>query len=85
MGDKSSSKRDAISKTYTFRNFIEAFGFMSQVALRAESLNHHPEWFNVYNKVEITWSTHDCSGLSELDISMAKFCDLTYEKQDMAT
>lgn len=81
VGDKGNAKRDAINKSFTFQNFIEAFGFMSQVALRAESLGHHPEWFNVYNKVEVTWSTHDCAGLSELDIVMAKFCDLVYERQ----
>ena len=48
---------------------------MSSVALAAEKLSHHPEWFNVYNKVDITWSTHDCSGLSKRDIEMATFCD----------
>ncbi|XP_035998741.1 pterin-4-alpha-carbinolamine dehydratase 2 isoform X2 [Fundulus heteroclitus] len=52
-----------------------AFGFMSRVALQAEKMNHHPEWFNVYNKVQITLSTHDCGGLSKRDIKMAKFID----------
>lgn len=81
MGDGKSSKRDAVSKTFTFQTFVEAFGFMSQVALRAEALNHHPEWFNVYNKVDVTWSTHDCAGLCELDITMADFCDSVYAKR----
>lgn len=67
--------RDAITRTLTFRGFNEAFGFMSRVALRAEQLNHHPEWFNVYNKVEITLSTHDVGGLSELDVKLARFID----------
>ena len=67
--------RDAIKKSFTFGDFNEAFGFMTRVALRAEQLNHHPEWFNVYNKVTITLSTHDCQGLSERDITLANFID----------
>lgn len=67
--------RDAIKKNFTFADFNEAFGFMTRVALRAEQLNHHPEWFNVYNKVTITLSTHDCQGLSERDITLANFID----------
>jgi 4a-hydroxytetrahydrobiopterin dehydratase len=63
--------RDAIRKTYTFANFIDAFGFMSRVALHAEKLNHHPEWFNVYRTVEVTLSTHDAGGLTELDVKLA--------------
>lgn len=75
MGDFATPTRDAISKEFVFADFIQAYGFMSQVALKAESMNHHPEWFNVYNRVRVTWSTHDCSGLSENDINMAQFCD----------
>lgn len=75
MGDPQNPDRDAITKEYTFTNFIDAFGYMTRVAIKAESVNHHPEWFNVYNRVRITWSTHDCSGLSENDIKMAEFCD----------
>ena len=62
----------AITKTFQFKNFIEAFGFMSQVALHAEKLNHHPEWSNVYRTVEVRLTTHDCDGLSQLDIKLAK-------------
>ena len=67
--------RDAMTRTLTFKDFNAAFGFMGRVALMAERMDHHPEWFNVYNKVEITLSTHDCGGLSERDVKMAKFID----------
>ncbi|XP_041657532.1 pterin-4-alpha-carbinolamine dehydratase 2-like [Cheilinus undulatus] len=67
--------RDAIFKELNFKTFNQAFGFMSRVALQAEKMNHHPEWFNVYNKVQITLTTHDCGGLSKRDIKMAKFID----------
>jgi 4a-hydroxytetrahydrobiopterin dehydratase len=65
--------RDAIRRTLTFKDFNAAFGFMSRVALMAERMDHHPEWFNVYNRVEITLSTHDCGGLSERDVALATF------------
>jgi 4a-hydroxytetrahydrobiopterin dehydratase len=64
--------RDAISRTFKFKTFNEAFGFMARAALKAERMNHHPEWFNVYNRVEVTLTTHDCGGLSELDVTLAK-------------
>lgn len=67
--------RDAIARKFQFKTFNEAFGFMSRVALKAEQMNHHPEWFNVYNRVEVTLTTHDCGGLSDLDIKLAKFMD----------
>ncbi len=67
--------RDAIVKTYTFKDFNAAFGFMVRVALKAEKLDHHPEWFNVYNKVEVLLSTHDADGVTALDVEMAKFMD----------
>ena len=67
--------RDAIEKSFKFKSFNEAWGFMTRVALAAEKLNHHPEWFNVYNRVDILLSTHDCDGLSELDIKLAKRID----------
>ncbi|GFD89535.1 putative pterin-4-alpha-carbinolamine dehydratase [Tenacibaculum sp. KUL152] len=63
---------DAIKKTFTFKSFIRAFGWMSQIAIWAEKLKHHPEWFNVYNKVEVRLTTHDADGLSELDFSLAE-------------
>ena len=69
--------RDAIHKKYAFKNFNQAWGFMSRCALKAEQLNHHPEWFNVYNRVEVTLSTHDLGGLSEHDLKMAQFMDST--------
>ncbi|XP_076118545.1 pterin-4-alpha-carbinolamine dehydratase 2-like isoform X1 [Alosa pseudoharengus] len=68
-------ERDAIYKELTFKTFNQAFGFMSRVALQAERMNHHPEWFNVYNKVQITLTTHACGGLSKRDIKLAKFID----------
>lgn len=67
--------RDAIRKIWTFRNFSEAWGFMARAALQAEKLNHHPEWKNVYNVVDVTLTTHDCGGLSELDIKLARRMD----------
>ena len=71
--------RDAISKTYRFENFIEAFGFMTQAAIWAEKWNHHPEWFNVYNRVEVTLTTHDVDGLSALDVKLARKMDTLVE------
>lgn len=71
--------RDAIKKTFLFPDFVTAFGFMSSCAITAEKMDHHPEWFNVYNKVEITLSTHDCNGLSQLDINLAQAIDSYYK------
>ena len=62
---------NAIEKTFTFKSFIRAFGWMSQIAIWAEKLRHHPEWFNVYNRVEVKLTTHDVGGLSELDFKLA--------------
>ena len=67
--------RDALRKILKFRNFSEAWGFMSRAALVAEKLNHHPEWRNVYNTVDITLTTHDCHGISRLDIDLARAMD----------
>lgn len=67
--------RDAINKQFVFSNFNEAWGFMSRVALKAESMDHHPEWFNVYNRLDVTLTTHDCKGLSMRDVTLAKFMD----------
>ncbi len=65
--------RNAIFRVFEFNNFIEAFAFMTCSALLAEKINHHPEWFNVYNRVEVTLSTHEAGGVTELDIKMASF------------
>jgi 4a-hydroxytetrahydrobiopterin dehydratase len=67
--------RDAINKKFVFADFNEAFGFMARVALVAEKLDHHPEWSNVYKTVEVTLSTHDAGGLTELDIKLAEAMD----------
>ena len=64
--------RDAIKKKYVFGNFVEAFGWMTRVALIAEKMAHHPEWFNVYNTVIVTLSTHDSGGVTKLDLDMAQ-------------
>ena len=67
--------RDAITRSVVFADFVEAFGFMTQVALMAEKADHHPEWKNVYNRVEILLTTHDAGGLSSRDIEMAEAID----------
>ena len=65
--------RDAIAKSFKFADFNAAFAFMTRVALKAEAMDHHPEWFNVYNKVQVTLATHDCQGLSMNDVKLATF------------
>jgi 4a-hydroxytetrahydrobiopterin dehydratase len=67
--------RDAIERTFVFEDFVDAFAFMTAVAPVAERMNHHPEWFNVYNTVKVTLSTHDVGGLSPLDIELAQVMD----------
>jgi 4a-hydroxytetrahydrobiopterin dehydratase len=67
--------RDAIRRSFKFKNFSEAWGFMNRVALLAETQDHHPEWSNVYNRVEILLATHDCDGLSERDLKLARAID----------
>jgi 4a-hydroxytetrahydrobiopterin dehydratase len=74
-GWKKNKDRPALQKSFKFADFNEAFGFMSRVALMAEKMNHHPEWFNVYNKVDVTLSTHDAGGITELDFELAQFMD----------
>ena len=69
------SGRDAIAKTYEFKNFVAAWGWMSQVAIWAEKLNHHPEWENVYRTVKVVLSTHDAGGLTALDVKLAAKMD----------
>lgn len=68
-------ERDAIRKIWKFRSFVEAWGFMSRAALVAEKMNHHPEWSNTYNVVDVTLTTHDCDGLSRLDLDLATRMD----------
>lgn len=68
--------RDAIARKFVFKDFNQAFGFMTRVGLLAEKMDHHPEWSNVYKTVEVTLSTHDDGGVSEKDIAMAKAMDL---------
>lgn len=67
--------RDAIEKTFQFTDFKQAFAFMTQVALKAEQMDHHPEWFNVYNKVSITLTSHDAGGITQRDIDLASYMD----------
>lgn len=67
--------RDAIEKSFKFADFKTAFGFMSSCALKAEQMDHHPEWFNVYNRVEVTLTTHDADGVTALDVELATFMD----------
>ncbi len=72
--------RDAIAKEFRFADFNAAFGFMARVALHAEKHDHHPEWFNVYNRVEVTLATHDAGGVTEKDVALARFMDEAAEK-----
>jgi 4a-hydroxytetrahydrobiopterin dehydratase len=70
------SGRDAIAKSFKFKTFSEAWGFMTRAALEAEKMDHHPEWSNVYNKVDVVLSTHSAGGLTELDVRLAQKMDL---------
>ncbi|MEX3853883.1 MULTISPECIES: 4a-hydroxytetrahydrobiopterin dehydratase [unclassified Paraburkholderia] len=72
---ESVAERDAIRRSFEFADFNEAFGFMTRVAIKAQEMDHHPEWFNVYNKVDITLSTHEANGVTERDIALATFID----------
>src|SRR5277367_3012941 len=74
-GWSAAADRDAIVKTFRFNDFNAAFGFMTRAALAAEKLDHHPEWFNVYNRVEVLLSTHDAGGVTELDVRLAAIMD----------
>jgi 4a-hydroxytetrahydrobiopterin dehydratase len=67
--------KEAISRTFVFKDFSQAFGFMTQIALAAERMDHHPEWFNVYNRVEVVLTTHDADGVTRLDLELAKLMD----------
>lgn len=74
-GWRAADGRDAIQKSYQFADFKAAFAFMTQTALKAEAMDHHPEWFNVYNKLDVTLATHDAKGVTALDVELAKFMD----------
>jgi 4a-hydroxytetrahydrobiopterin dehydratase len=71
-------KRGAITREFVFADFAQAFAFMTQIAIQAEKRNHHPEWFNVYNRVNITLTTHDVDGLSQRDIDLARYADAAF-------
>ena len=68
--------RDAIARKFVFKDFNQAFGFMTRAALIAEKMDHHPEWFNVYKTVDVTLSTHDAGGLTDKDVALAKAMDI---------
>jgi 4a-hydroxytetrahydrobiopterin dehydratase len=74
-GWRHDAARDAIARSFTFADFNAAFGFMTRVALIAEKADHHPEWFNVWNRVDIVLTTHACAGLSQRDVAMARAID----------
>ena len=77
---KKTRGRHSIEKNFIFKDFTSAFSWMTRIALIAEKMDHHPEWFNVYNKVNVTLSTHDAGGITELDIKLAKEMDKTAKK-----
>jgi len=73
--------REAIHKKFTFRDFETAFAAMSKIAEKAEQMNHHPEWFNVYNRLEVTLATHDANGATNYDQELARFIDEIFKSQ----
>ena len=77
--DKVPDGRDAYTKLFKFSDFKQAFSFMTSIAMKAEQINHHPEWENVYNKVKITLTTHDVGGISKLDYEMALFAEKCFK------
>ncbi|WP_409019226.1 4a-hydroxytetrahydrobiopterin dehydratase [Brevundimonas vesicularis] len=72
---RADDSRPAIARTLRFADFNAAFGFMTRVAIRADKVDHHPEWFNVYNRVEVVLTTHDAGGVTQRDLDMARFID----------
>ena len=72
---RAAGEREAIARTYRFADFNAAFGFMTRVALWADKADHHPEWFNVYNRVEVVLTTHDAGGVTDKDLALARFMD----------
>ena len=79
-GWKKTRGRDSIEKEFIFKDFISAFSWMTNISLLAEKMDHHPEWFNVYNKVSVTLSTHDAGGITQLDIKLATAMDRSAKK-----
>ncbi len=79
-GWKQHGRRDAIRRQFVFKDFAQAFAFMAQVAIIAEKRNHHPEWSNVYNKVDITLTTHDAEGVTQRDVDLARYADEAYAR-----
>jgi len=78
-------KRTTLTRTFEFKNFVQAFEFMTKVGGKAEELDHHPEWFNVYNRVEVTLSTHTCGDLTDLDVALAKEMNLLYSAAKLSS
>lgn len=74
-----------VQRELVFDNFVQAFGFMSQLALHAERMNHHPEWSNVYNRVHITLTTHDAAGLTDKDVQLARVADALFKAHEAAS
>lgn len=81
-GWRAAKDRDAIVKEFRFRDFNAAFGFMSRVALYAEKVDHHPEWSNVYNRVDVALATHDSGGITDKDVALAHFMDQAAAQTD---
>jgi 4a-hydroxytetrahydrobiopterin dehydratase len=77
--------RGAIRREFVFADFAQAFAFMTRIAMAAEKVDHHPEWFNVYNRVDMTLSTHDCHGLSQRDIDLARIADAAFSSMQGAS
>lgn len=75
LGDPSGKNRDAITKELVFATHADAIAFIVKLAMHSESVNHHPEYAGVYNRLRITLTTHECNGISQIDIDMARFCD----------
>jgi len=80
---KAEGPRDAIARTFRFSDFSAAFGFMTRIAILAEKLDHHPEWFNVYNRVDVILTTHDADGVTELDVTLAGLMDMAAKSAGM--
>lgn len=80
---KAEGSRDAISRTFRFSDFTAAFSFMTRVALMAEKMDHHPEWTNVYNRVDVTLTTHDADGVTELDVILGRLMDTAAKSAGM--